>query len=203
MTKRKQIKSGETNTSKERIRAASDISKEDLEDMERQTQEILEKVDTESKTRTYIGLWKKVLLGFSIVWVIFQLYYTTIGTMEAITLRALHATFLLVFCFMLYPGHNKENRKRKMPTIFDAILIATTLYVFSYFVMNYSRIALTGGFVTPFEDFLGVIAIILVFFAAKRAAGGLVWLAAIFLMYNFAGHWIPGTSVMAVLRFLG
>ncbi|HHY70705.1 MAG TPA: hypothetical protein GX519_03420 [Thermoanaerobacterales bacterium] len=134
--------SSETVSGEEQMRAISGMSEEEIMAMKRETQELMEEIDTESKTRIYTGPWKTFLLGFSVFWVVFQLYFTTIGTMEAITLRALHATFLLVFCFMLYPGHKKQNRKRKMPTIIDLILIATTLYVFFYFVMNYSRIAL-------------------------------------------------------------
>ena len=159
----------------------------------KRAEKLREEVDSESKTRVYLGPWRTFLVGLSVLWVVFQLYFTTIGTMEAITLRAWHAMFLLVFCFILYPGTKKEKRIRKMPTVIDLILVATTIYVFSYLVLNYPRIALSGGFVTPFEDYLGLVAIVLVFLAANRSAGGLVWLAAAFLAYNFFGHWIPGT----------
>jgi len=155
-------------------------------------QAILEDVDTESRTRKYKGVFAKFLTIFSVVWVIFQLYYNTIGTMEAVTFRAYHALFLLIYCFMLYPAYKKENRRRKIPGIFDMALIALTLFAFGYFILNYRRISLTGGFVTNMENMLGVLAIVLTFFAALRAAGSLVWLALIFLLYNFLGRYVPG-----------
>lgn len=163
------------------------------EQLDAEAKQLVEKVDTESRVRDYHGLWKNIITVLSVLWVVFQLYYTTIGTIEAITFRAIHAAILLIFCFLLYPATRKENRKRSKPSIFDFILIAFTIFVFAYFVMNYNRIALTGGFVTDFENIIGLIAIILVFFAAKRATGGLVWLTAIFLAYNFLGRMIPGT----------
>lgn len=166
---------------------------EEKEQLDMEARQLVEKVDTESRVRDYHGLWKNIITVLSVLWVVFQLYYTTIGTIEAITFRAIHAAILLVFCFLLYPAFRKENRKRKQPSIFDFILIAGTLFVFTYFVLNYNRIALTGGFVSDFENVIGFIAIILVFIAAKRATGGLVWLSALFMAYNFLGRMVPGT----------
>lgn len=157
------------------------------------TQEIMEEVDSESRHCNYKGGFRTLLAAASIIWVIFQLYYTTIGTMEAITFRAWHAMFLLVFCFILYPGYKKQDRNRTLPTVLDVILLALTAFTFIYFIMNYSRISLNGGFVSKFETMIGLLAIILVFLAAKRAAGGLMWLAIIFLAYTFFGKYIAGS----------
>jgi len=130
---------------------------------------------------------------FSLVWVVFQLWFNTLGTMDAITFRAWHALFLLVYCFILYPAFRKENRRRKLPGVIDFILIGASLFVFLYFIFNYRRISLGGGYVTQGENIIGIIAIVLSFIAAYRASGGLVWLAAIFMAYNFLGRFIPGS----------
>jgi TRAP transporter 4TM/12TM fusion protein len=175
------------------IDSFNELVHEKTEQLDLEAKQLVEKVDTESRVRDYQGPWKNIITVLSVLWVVFQLYYTTIGTIEAISFRAIHAAILLVFCFLLYPATIKENRKRSKPSIFDFILIALTLFVFTYFVVNYNRIALTGGFVSDYENIIGLIAIILVFFAAKRATGGLVWLSAIFLAYNFIGRLVPGT----------
>ncbi|MEA5093517.1 MAG: TRAP transporter permease [Sedimentibacter saalensis] len=175
------------------IDSLDELVHEEKEQLDMEAKQLVEKVDTESRVRDYHGPWKNIITILSVLWVVFQLYYTTIGTIEAITFRAIHAAILLVFCFLLYPAATKENRKRSKPSIFDFILICLTLFVFTYFVLNYNRIALTGGFVSDFENIIGLIAIILAFFAAKRATGGLVWLSAIFLAYNFIGRMVPGT----------
>ena len=138
--------------------------------------------------RIYTGPFKIFLTVFALVWVVFQLYYNTIGSMEAITFRAYHSLFLLLFCFCYFPVYKKENTERKFPAIIDFVLMALSLFVFLYFIFNYARISLAGGFVTRYENLLGLLALVLVFAAARRAAGGLFWLALIFLAYNVLGR---------------
>ena len=171
----------------------SNLTSEQLEELEEEAHHIVEKVDRSSRIRTYKGPWSRIITVLSVIWVIFQLYFTTIGTMEAITFRAIHASVLVLFAFLLYPAWKNENRDRKSPPLIDYVLIVINIAVFSYFVLNYNRIAMTGGFVTDFENLVGLLAIALVFIAARRASGGLVWLSSIFLLYNFAGRMIPGT----------
>lgn len=136
--------------------------------------------------------WQKTITILSVLWVVFQLYYTTIGSIEAIIFRAITGMLFLVFCFLIYPA-KKKRRSKKRPSKFDLVLIGLTIGVFTYFILNYTRIALKGGFVTDFENTIGLLAIIIVFIGAKRSSGGIVWLAGIFILYNFAGRMIPGT----------
>ena len=175
------------------IRDSESISNLAHEKLEEEAHHMVEEVDRSSRIRTYRGPWSKIITVLSVLWVVFQLYFTTIGTMEAITFRAIHASVLLLFAFLLYPAWKRENRDRKSPPLIDYILIGINIGVFSYFVLNYNRIAMTGGFVTDFENLVGLAAIALVFIAARRASGGLVWLSSIFLLYNFIGRMIPGT----------
>jgi TRAP transporter 4TM/12TM fusion protein len=165
----------------------------DNEEQTAKAQALLEKVDRESKTRTYRGAFAAAMTVFSIVWVIFQLYFNTLGSLDAISFRAWHAMFLLIYCFILYPAFKKENRRRLLPGPIDFVLIGASLFVFLYFVFNYQRISLNGGYVSQGENIIGVAAIVLCFIAAYRAAGGLVWLAALFMVYNFLGRYVPGS----------
>ena len=145
--------------------------------------------------RSYSGPFKVFLTALALLWVAFQLYYNTIGSMEAITFRAWHALFLLIFCFCYFPvfkkGNTERQAQRKLPAVFDFVLMALSLYVFLYFVFNYARISMAGGFVTRYENIMGLAALVLVFVAARRAAGGLFWLALIFLAYNVLGRFLP------------
>ncbi|MDR3311949.1 MAG: TRAP transporter permease, partial [Spirochaetaceae bacterium] len=72
--------------------------------------------------RTRAGAFKTALSVFSLGWVVFQLYFNTIGSMEAITFRAYHAMFLLLYCFCVYPNREKKNRRGALPGVFDLIL---------------------------------------------------------------------------------
>ncbi|WP_422486133.1 TRAP transporter permease [Gudongella sp. DL1XJH-153] len=174
------------------LESISHLTHEEIERLEKEVHHIVEDVDRRSRIRTYKGPWARIITVLSVLWVIFQLYFTTIGTMEAISFRAIHASVLLLFAFLLYPAWKNENRDRTSPTLLDYILIGLNILVFGYFVVNYNRIAMTGGFVTDFENLVGFLAIVLVFLAARRASGGLVWFSLIFLLYNFVGRMIPG-----------
>ena len=149
--------------------------------------------------------WQKTITILSVLWVVFQLYYTTLGTMEAIIFRAITGMMFLIFCFLIYPVSKKKPSK-KVPTKYDLALILLTIIVFVYFILNYHRIALKGGFVSDYENIIGLIAIVIVFIGAKRSSGGIVWLAGLFILYNFAGRLIPGTlghAGFSVSRIVG
>lgn len=182
------------------------LSEEERIRMEEKALELLEKTDQESRTRSYTGVWAKVITIISLVFVVFQLYVTSIGTMEAMMLRGWHATFLLLLCFLIYPGIGGKKGKLTRPSLVDIVLLGTVVVVFGYFIMEYQAIALKGGYVTKYETYLGLFGLILVFIAAKRACGSLSYLALIFLLYCLFGQYIPGTfghSGFSLKRLMG
>ena len=61
-------------------------SEESQEELQKKAQTILEEVDTESRFRHYGPGMTKLIAVLSVIWCVFQLYYTTIGTIEAITI---------------------------------------------------------------------------------------------------------------------
>lgn len=161
-------------------------------DLEEKAQKLLEEKDSDSRTRVYTGISGKLLTVLLCAWAVFQLYFTTFGVMSAINLRAFHCMFLLIFTFLLYPTYKNERRTRKLPPVWDIVLIALSIFTFSYLILNYTRIAQNGGRLTQFELVVAGIAILIVFEAARRASGNLAILAAIFLAYNWFGKYIPG-----------
>lgn len=165
---------------------------ETQESIEKRAQELLEEKEAESRMRTYTGWSGKVLTILLCIWAVFQLYFTTFGVISAVNLRAFHCIFLLTFTFLLYPTYKKEKRTRKLPPIWDFVLILLTIFTFGYLIMNYTRIAQNGGRVNTMELIIAGIAVVLVFEAARRASGNLSILAAIFLAYNWFGQYLPG-----------
>ena len=61
--------------------------------------------------RTYTGQLGRAVAVLLCVWTAFQLYFTTIGAISAVNLRAINCIFLLVFTFLLFPTFKKEKRK--------------------------------------------------------------------------------------------
>ena len=167
-------------------------SGQDREELERKAQQLLEEKDAESRTRTYTGPLEKAIAVLLCIWTVFQLYYTTVGVISAVNLRAIHCMFLLTFTFLLYPTYQKERRVRTAPPVWDVVLIALGLGTFGYLIWNYPRVAQSGGRVSDLELVVAGIALLVVFEAARRASGNLAILAAVFLAYNWFGQYLPG-----------
>lgn len=162
------------------------------EALDKKAQELLEEKEADSRMRTYIGPMSRILVALLCVWTVFQLYFTTVGVISAINLRAFHCIFLLLFTFLLFPSYKKEKRVRKLPLVWDMLLILLGTGSFGYLIMNFTRIAQTGGRVSQFEVGVAAVALLVVFEAARRASGNLAVLALIFLGYNWFGEFLPG-----------
>ena len=168
------------------------LSPAERDALERKAQKLLEEKESESRTRLYSGPMASVITVLLCLWAVFQLYYTTFGVISAVNLRAAHCIFLLSFTFLLYPTYKKERRSRRLPPVWDLVLMVLSILTFGYLILNYTRIAQNGGRVTDFELLIAAAAVVLVFEAARRASGNLAILALIFLAYNWFGQFLPG-----------
>ena len=162
------------------------------ETIDEKAQQLLEETDADSRMRDYKGTWEKIIVALLIAWAGFQLYFSTIGIISAMNLRAFHCMFLLIFTFLLFPITKKENRKKTKPTVIDLALIVLTIITFGYLITNFTRIARGGGFLTTTELIVAAVGLLLVLEATRRAGGTLAVLGVIFFAYNFFGEWIPG-----------
>ena len=162
------------------------------EAMDEKAQQLLEETDADARMRSYDGMWGKVIVALLVAWAGFQLYFSTIGIISAMNLRAFHCMFLLIFTFLLFPMTKKEKRKKTKPTALDLVLIVLTIVTFGYLIANYTRIVRGGGFLTSTELVVAAVGLLLVLEAARRAGGTLAVLGVIFFAYNFFGEWIPG-----------
>ncbi len=161
-------------------------------DLDKKAQELLEEQESEARMRTYQGPLNKIIVALLCIWAAFQVYFTTIGVISAINLRAMHCIFLLLFTFLLFPTYKKEKRLRTMPPVWDMVLILLGVGSFGYLILNYERIAMTGGRIDIHEILIAGTALLVVFEAARRASGNLAILALIFLGYNWFGEFLPG-----------
>lgn len=151
-----------------------------------------EKKENVSPMRIYKGGAVKWIALLLCVWTAFQLYFTTLGVMSAVHVRAIHCIFLLVFTFLLFPVCRKEKRERKYPSFLDLLLIFGSVSSFLYLVLNYDRIAMAGGRISSMETGIAAVAVVCVFEAARRVSGNLAALSALFLAYNWFGAYLPG-----------
>ena len=142
--------------------------------------------------RAYTGKTKTVITVLMVIWVIFQLWFSTFGIISAINLRAIHCLFLLMFTFLLYPPVKKQDQDLKHPQAADIILIAMAFFAFGFLILKYTEIARSGGRIDTFQMVIAVIGIMVVFEAGRRTSRNLAILAAIFLAYNYFGRFIGG-----------
>ncbi|MCR5443296.1 MAG: TRAP transporter permease [Sphaerochaetaceae bacterium] len=142
--------------------------------------------------RVYSGKTNTLITVLMVIWVFFQLWFSTFGIISAINLRAIHCLFLLMFTFLLYPPVKKQDQDLKHPQAADIILIAMAFFAFGFLILKYTEIARSGGRIDTFQMVIAVIGIMVVFEAGRRTSRNLAILAAIFLAYNYFGRFIGG-----------
>ncbi len=79
------------------------LSRQERDAAEKKAQALLEEKEAESRTRTYSGPMGTAVTVLLCIWTVFQLYFTSVGAISAVNLRAFHCIFLLCFTFLLYP----------------------------------------------------------------------------------------------------
>lgn len=173
--------------------------------LDKKAQQLMEDRDAESRTRVFEGTLNKVFTVVLVIWAIFQVWANTFGTLGAVKLRTAHIMFLLPLALMLYPTYKKERRRRRMIPAWDVLLIAAAIASFGYILWRYDALAKTGR-LNDTDVLVGVVCLLIVFEAARRASDNLAIIALIFLSY-FAvwGRYVPGmfgTSAFTLKRVI-
>ncbi len=117
--------------------------------------------------------------------------YTAIFTISPMLQRAYHLGFVLSLVFLLYPATNNSPTKR--PSGIDWILAGVSIFVVSNIILNFQRLAKSGGRGTQTDLILGVVTVLLVLECARRTVGLVLPSMAIFLVaYGYFGAYISG-----------
>ncbi len=156
-----------------------------------QQQALLEKYDIESNTRTIKGIMHWIIFVGLLAFSGFQLYTAIEGQFTAYIQRSIHLGFALTFIFLLYPAR-KKGSKGSIPW-YDYALAITSVIVGSYWTINYDRLVQNLGGVSGIDFYIGLLAVLLVLEAARRAVGlPITIIAGIFLIYGLFGNFFPG-----------
>lgn len=139
---------------------------------EKEQQELLEKYDPEAGTRKLAG-WAGIiafagLLSFSL----FQLYTAIFGVFPAQIQRSVHLGFALGLIFLLFPAtKNLKAAGTCKVAWYDAVLAVLGAGVGVYWVINYETIVTGIGLITTVDFYVGLLAVLLVLEATRRAVG--------------------------------
>ncbi|CEG28567.1 TRAP transporter permease [Bacillus sp. B-jedd] len=159
---------------------------------EQEQQALLEKYDPEAGTRKLSGILGWIvflgLLSFSL----FQLWTSTIHPLTAQLQRSIHLGFALALIFLLFPARRK-NIARHSVAWYDIILAVLSIGVGAYWPLMIEDIVNRVGQLTPLDFYVGLLAIVLVLEATRRAVGlPITIIALVFMMYALFGPYMPG-----------
>ena len=162
------------------------------QELEEKAQHLMEETDSDSRTRTYVGVMDGILTAVLVCFAIFQVWANLTGTLGAVKLRAAHVMVLLPLAFLLYPTYRKERRTRSWMPAWDVLLSAAAIFCFAYILRRYDSLARTGR-LNSTDVWVGIVCLVLSFEAARRTSGNLAVIALVFLSY-FAvwGRYVPG-----------
>jgi len=153
--------------------------------------DILRKYDKGSDFRVLSGVQGKLVAIILLCFSLFQLYSSTLVTLDAMIQRSIHLAFGLGLVFLLYPTKGSWSKTKIHP--FDALLSALAIIVCLYVVVFYKDLVYRAGLINTTDMIMGLIAIILVLEAARRVIGlPMVVISLLFIAYAFLGPFIPG-----------
>lgn len=144
--------------------------------------------------RNIEGFYAKIIKILAISAALLHLYAAGFGVFPLRVMRSMHLIFLLPICFVLFPASKKSPNKK--PTLFDLFLAVISIIVGLYVMINYKYLQtrwVLASPVLPIEVILGVINILIILEATRRAVTpSMAILASIFLLYLYIGPNLPG-----------
>jgi TRAP transporter 4TM/12TM fusion protein len=164
------------------------------------TREALETMVAEADTggRKPVGFSKTIVFVVSLAWALFQLWYASplpyklnFGVIPDGQARVIHLSFALLLAFMTFPALKSSPRNR-IPVV-DWLLAMSGVTAAMYLLVFYHEISSRPGLPTTTDVVMSTIGVVLLLEAARRAVGpALAIIAALMLLYIFAGPVLPG-----------
>ncbi|MED4403250.1 TRAP transporter permease [Metabacillus fastidiosus] len=169
--------------------------KEDINILsEEEQQAIIEKYDPEAGTRKLTGVLGYIAFFGLLAFSLFQLYTAIFGVFTAQIQRTVHLGFALSLIFLLFPANRKKRKQGKLQiTWYDGILAVLSIGVGAYWPLFFNDLVMSVGRLTTMDFIVGILAILLVLEATRRAVGlPITIIAFLFLIYGIFGQYMPG-----------
>lgn len=136
------------------------------------------------------GWTQKMVAVVAIIWTVFQVYTALTGLFPAMIQRMTTLSFGLFLCFVCFKM--KKNDTNKVP-VYDWILAIASVAIDVYIITTFDTLTKRGGNPTRLDIMFGILLILLVLEATRRAVGKpLVIVAILFLLYAYFGPYLPG-----------
>jgi TRAP-type uncharacterized transport system fused permease subunit len=153
--------------------------------------------EADTGARAPSGVPARILLGVPLVWSLFQLWYASplpfifrFGVLNDTEARAIHLAFAVFLSFLAFPATRRSPRDR-IP-VQDWVLAVVAAFCASYLFLFYEALSDRPGDPTTYDVVVGVVGLVTLLEATRRALGPpLMVVAMVFLLYVFAGPWMP------------
>ena len=141
-------------------------------------------------------------VAFAIALSLFQLYISGVRPIGLFYERAFHLAVVQVLVFLLFPTKGRAFMSRGpegpggrggMAWSVDAALIAGSIFAALYLTLNLDTIVNRAGAWSGADIFAGVVAVLTLLEASRRALGWPIsFIATCFIGYGYAGPYLPG-----------
>lgn len=154
--------------------------------------------EVEAGARSPVGAVSKNILFFvPLIWTLFQLWYASplpfilnIFVLNDTEARSIHLAFAMFLSYTAYPTF-KSSPRDYIP-IQDWFVALVAAFCAAYLFIFYDQMSARPGIPTTLDLVVGVIGLILLLEATRRALGPpLMAVAAVFLVYTFFGPYMP------------
>jgi TRAP transporter 4TM/12TM fusion protein len=140
---------------------------------------------------------KNLISMVAIIWALFQLALPSFLILDSIKIRSIHLAFAIFLAFLVLPFRRKEKRisrdaeqKERIP-FSDYIMAIAGALAALYIMLDWEGIALRSGTPTLRDIFMGLLVVILLLEAARRAIGpALSIIVLVFTIYAFMGPYL-------------
>lgn len=142
------------------------------------------------------GAWEKSIGIFvtitAIALSLFQLYTAGISPIAAIYQRSIHLVLIMAMAFAILPCFKSIPKDKTVFRILDVVLVILAFVIGAYIWIEFDNIIERQGDWTRTDMVMGVIALMLVLEATRRAIGLFMSaIAVVFLLYAYFGPYMP------------
>lgn len=152
----------------------------------------LHELEVESGNRLeHLSPWiQKMVAVVAIIWTAMQVYTGLFGLFPAMIQRMTTLSFGLFLCFVCFRMRKADTNK--VP-IYDWIMALAAVALDVYIIATFDTLTKRGGNPTQMDIVCGIVLILLVLEATRRAVGKpLAIVAIVFLIYAYVGPYLPG-----------
>lgn len=130
----------------------------------------------------------KVILIVGIIWSLFHFYTLGAGSLTAMLQRSVHLSLGLALCFLYFPANRKNEAAYSRLPFYDVLLAVASFASAFYITAFFEDLVKRTGMPTNLDIVMGILLIILLLEASRRAFGWVLPLVSLaFIIYAFVG----------------